>query len=121
MLLMTLLKAFLDNGICPNVIRKNSNIMVLDIPELSIRFINSNNYLSGDEYEIATQFDIHVQNRIYFPQRFLLPTNLDYSGTIPDLKYFETFEDSEKTANENKTRDSRWTKIMLVSLVGNTE
>lgn len=124
MLLMTLLKAFLDNGICPNVIRKNSNIMVLDIPELSIRFINSNNYLSGDEYEIATQFDIHVQNRIYFPQRFLLPTNLDYSGTIPDLKYFEMFEDSEKTANDKinfvtKYCGNDWNLITQLFAYGN--
>ena len=83
LMLMTLLKGLVNNGICPNVIRKGRNIMLLEISELSIRFLNSNNYLSGTEYEIANQFGITCDSRIFFPYRFLVPSNFQYTGKIP--------------------------------------
>ena len=37
---MTILKGLVDIGICPNVVRKGKNILLLEVPELSIRLLN---------------------------------------------------------------------------------
>lgn len=102
LILMTLWKAFIDIGICPNVIRNGKNIMVLNIPQLNIRFLNSNNYLTGNEFEIAKQFEITHISRIFFPLRFLLPSNMKYSGKIPTIQYFENFSDCEEITISKK-------------------
>lgn len=103
LVMMTLLKCLVDHGICPNVIRKGRHILVLDIPELSIRFINSNNYLNGSEYEIAALFMTPCENPIFFPHKFLKKENLPYVGKIPSFEYFENFSDSEDTKVKKRT------------------
>ena len=90
---MTILRGLIHYAIRPNIIRKGKNILLLEVPELSIRFLNSNNYLSGSEYEIADQYGIPCKEKKYFPQNFLLFENLNYIGEIPELKYFQSFFD----------------------------
>lgn len=111
-MLLHLMKAFVANGICPNICRKGKNIILLDIPELSIRFLNSNNYLIGNEYEIAEQFEIAF-TPMYFPYKYLTPENLNFKGTIPDLQFFHVFGDDIKTVESkvkffNARKDLTW-------------
>jgi len=95
-ILMTLLKGFLQYGFCPEVVKKSKNIMLLEIPELGLRFLNSNNYLDGHEYQISEQFGITFEE-IFFPQTFLLESNVEYSGLIPDVENFVSiFDDSDR-------------------------
>ena len=58
---MTILKALVDHGICPQIVRKGKHIVLLEISELNVRFLNSNNYLVGSEFEIAKQFEINFE------------------------------------------------------------
>jgi hypothetical protein len=63
--LMTLLNSFISNGFAPNVVRNKGKLLLIEIKALNVRFITSNSYLNGDEYDIATQFNISF-NRHYF-------------------------------------------------------
>jgi hypothetical protein len=68
--LTAILKALLSNGICPKVIRKQNKILVIEIKPLNVRFITSNAYLLGDEYDLARQFEIKF-DYYFFPSDFL--------------------------------------------------
>jgi len=92
---MVLLKGFIDNGICPNVVRKGREILLLEIPHMSIRILNSNNFIKGNEFEIAQLFNFS-NKPIYFPYKFLIPENLNYADAIPDFLYFHNFSDSSE-------------------------
>ena len=56
--LMILVNWFVGYGICPRLIRKGRNIIILEVPELHVRFIASNNYICGNEYNLAKQFNV---------------------------------------------------------------
>ena len=101
LILMTLLKSFVDFGVRPHILKNGTNFILLEIPELGLRFLNSNNYLAGNEYELAAFFEIKT-DRIYFPFKFLKFENLHYCGKIPSFKYFESFEDDEKTLKQKR-------------------
>ena len=95
---MALTNLFLGNGICPKLIRRGRNILLLQIVELDIRFLASNNYVSGDEYSLAKQFNIKFETQL-FPKNFLSKENINYRGKIPPEHFFFSFNDS---ANERE-------------------
>ena len=99
---MYLLKGFLDYGFCPEIIRKGRRILVLEIKHLNLRFLTSGAYIDGTEYEIARQFEIPFK-KVCFPQRFIAKENFNYSGNIPDLKYFLLTLDSNEDIIEKQT------------------
>ena len=84
---MTLLRIFLEANLCPNIIRKGKNIILLEIPEFQIRFLASNNYVAGNEVSLAQQFGINFKKKL-FPEAFLLKDNFSYVGTVPLFEYF---------------------------------
>lgn len=88
-----LLDAFLKIGIAPDVIRNGRKIILLEIKELQLKFITSNSYLEGNEFQLATQFGIHFDNH-FFPIHFNKKSNYNYSGPIPPIEYFLTFRDT---------------------------
>ena len=46
------------NGITPSVLRNDSRIILIEVQQIGVRFLSSNNYLKGNVYEMGTQFDI---------------------------------------------------------------
>jgi len=108
--LMSLLKGFADHGFCPNIVRKGKNIMLLEIPELNIRFLNSNNYVVGSEFEIASQFDLLSDPIIYFPHKFFTVDNTNYQGQIPSIINFQTFFDSSESRKNKELFISNYGK-----------
>ena len=98
---MCLLKAFIRNGFCPSVIRKGRKILVMEIKVLGVRFITSNLYFNGDEYDVANQYEIKF-NRCFFPLDFIQIQNFDYEGLLPDLKYFFSALDNEIIKKEKE-------------------
>ena len=91
---MTVLKLFVDNGICPKLIQRGRNIVLIEVPELSLRFLSSNNYLKGNEYELANQFGLDYELN-FFPNKFLCLENFNYEGAIPPAEYYSSFESSD--------------------------
>jgi G:T-mismatch repair DNA endonuclease (very short patch repair protein) len=88
-------------GIAPEVIRDGKKIYLISVPDLQIKFIPINNYLKGDEYELAKQFNIKFDKH-FFPQKLNFPANYDYIGAVPPKTDFFTFTDSESTILEKE-------------------
>ncbi len=90
----------IELSISPEVIRDGKNVFLINLPDFNIKFIRINNYLSGDEHQIAEQFNIKVSKH-YFPEKFNSINNYSYTGQIPDKSFFINFKDS-KTVIEQK-------------------
>ena len=116
---MALLNLFVDTGICPNVIRKGRNILLIELPDHHIRFLCSNNYLTGDQFDLANQFGVNY-DRQHFPKHFLNPANFTYVGEVPSPEYFFSWNDSSAKKEEiikfiSKFKDQQW--IFLEALL----
>ena len=80
---MALATLLLNNGICPTLIRKGRNILLLEVQEFRIRFLATNNYISGNEVALANQFNIPFSND------FISTENLQINFTQNNLKEIE--------------------------------
>ena len=92
---MKLLTSF---GVCPNVIKQKGNILlVIEIPEVFVRIVASNNYINGDEFELATFFNLTYIPH-FFPYKLLSVQNLidieKHNYDLPDLEMYilETYD-----------------------------
>ena len=99
---MNLLSAFIQNGFCPTIIRNGRKILVMEFKVNNLRFLSSNSYFEGNEFDLANQFEIPF-NRLYFPKEFLQIKHFDYQGNIPDYKYFFNLLDNDKDKFEKQT------------------
>jgi G:T-mismatch repair DNA endonuclease (very short patch repair protein) len=96
-----LLNAFLSIGVTPNVVRKGRKILFLEIKQLKLKFITSNAYLEGNEYEIAEQYNLKFTKH-FFPMHFNQTINYNYKGKIPNLEMFLLFSDTVKLRKEKE-------------------
>jgi len=116
-----LLHIFTSVGICPNVLKRNGNLLlVIEIVEANVRIVSSNNYIPGNEFDLADFFDISYIPH-FFPYQFLVRQshsdtepfciqignhnmsysfNWNYNGPRPDFKYFLLQSDTKKTHKE---------------------
>lgn len=94
--LMNVLNILVNCGIIPNVVKRGNQILSIEIKELAIRFISSNSYLRGDEYSLASQFEINC-DKIYFPFKFLQYHNFHYEGSIPPIQDFIVLSDTKES------------------------
>lgn len=61
--------------------------MLIEIKEVSVRILCSNSYIEGDEYYLASIFNItYVQH--FFPHKFFKQENFGYVGQIVPLEQF---------------------------------
>ncbi len=88
-------------GITPNTVRKGRKILFLEIKQLQIKFVISNSYLEGNEYQIAEQYEIKFSKH-YFPVHFNSHSNYNYKGEIPGLDFFLLFTDSASVRKEKE-------------------
>lgn len=96
--LMSLLNSFIFFGFGPNVLRHNGKILLIEIKSLNIRFITSNNYLNGDEYQISKQFNISFDQHFFLAPiyaNYVLP-NSQCKNNIP---FESTLKCNETTCN----------------------
>jgi len=98
---MAILRSFVKNGFCPVIVRNGRKILVLEIKSLNLRFITSNSYFEGNEYELANQYNLSFTQH-FFPKQFLLPQNLNYVGEVPDFIYFASISDNSKDKFKKK-------------------
>ena len=92
-----LLHLFVGNGICPNILRRGNNILLLEIKESKLRFLSSNTYVLGNEFSLINQFKLPLLQK-FFPNKFLVEENLNYIGQIPSHDFFIS---QFRPANEN--------------------
>ena len=81
------------------MLRNDSRIILIEVQQIGVRFLSSNNYLKGNVYEMASQFDIFF-NINYLPKYFLQKANLSYIGTVPPKEYFFTEFDTDQERSQ---------------------
>ena len=109
---MILVNWFVGYGICPRLIRKGRNIIILEVPELHVRFIASNNYICGNEYNLAKQFNVTFDPD-FFPEILISKQNFQYDGKVPEIHNFYHFNYSESLKKDvalyvKSLQSSRW-------------
>ena len=82
------LKWLIDQGIKPYCIYNGAKIMFMEIPKLSIRFIDSLNFLQMPLKSFPKTFGMNELKKGYFPHYFNKVFNKDYVGTIPSKKHY---------------------------------
>ena len=68
--------------------------MVIYIPESSVRIVNSNNYVDGDEVKLADTFNIEYVPH-FFPIKFLRFENMNYVGPALPFEMFLSSNDDK--------------------------
>ena len=69
---------------------------------MNLRFLRSNLYFSGNEFELAQMFDLKSEV-IFFPESFNVPQNFNYIGTIPPITYFYSLLDTDIIKTQKET------------------
>ena len=82
------LKWLIDQGIKPYCIYNGAKIMFMEISKLSIRFIDSLNFLQMLLKSFPKTFGMSELKKGYFPHYFNKECNKDYVGTIPSKKHY---------------------------------
>ena len=82
------LKWLIDQGIKPYCIYNGAKIMFMEIPKLSIRFIDSLNFLQMPLKSFPKTFGMNELKKGYFPHYFNKECNKDYVGAIPSKKHY---------------------------------
>lgn len=102
----------LSYGISINVVRDGRRIFLVEIKDLSIQFVRSNNYFKLNEFQLADMFEIS-NKKIFFPSH--VRDNQHLSEKVPEVDYFFEFEDSEEErakkinfVNELKQNNKKW-------------
>ncbi|KAL4131304.1 hypothetical protein QTP88_008637 [Uroleucon formosanum] len=99
-----ILKYLVDNTLKPFTIYNGTKLMLLEIKYLSIRIIDSSNFIQGPLSSFPKTFGLNELKKGYFPHFFNTVENQNYIGILPDKKYygFETMK------TENKIEFEKW-------------
>ena len=82
-----ILKWLIDQGIKPNCIYNGAKIMFTEISKLSIRFIDSLNFLQMPLKSFPKTLDMNELKKGYFCHYFNKKCNWNYVGPTPSKKY----------------------------------
>ena len=77
-----------DQGIKPYCIYNGAKIMFMEIPKLSIRFIDSLNFLQMPLKSFPETFGMNELKKGYFPHYFNKECNKNYVGPMPSKKHY---------------------------------
>ena len=83
-----ILKWLTDQGIKPYYIYNGAEIMFMEVPKLSIRFIDSLNFLQMPLKSFSETFGRNELKKGYFPHYFNKKCNKNYVGPMPSKKYY---------------------------------
>ena len=82
------MKWLINQDIKPYCIYDGAKIMFMEIPKLSIRFIDSLNLLQMPLKSFPKTFGTNKLRKGYFPHYFNKPCNEKYVGSIPSKKHY---------------------------------
>ena len=82
------LKWLIDQGIKPYCIYNGAKIMFMEIPKLSIRFIDSLNFLQMPLKSFPKTSGMNELKKGFFPHYFNKECNKNYVGTMPSKKHY---------------------------------
>jgi len=99
-----ILKYLVDNTLKPFTIYNGTKLMLLEIKYLSIRIIDSSNFIQGPLSSFPKTFGLKELKKGYFPHFFNTVENQNYIGILPDKKYYGV----ETMKPENKLEFEKW-------------
>ena len=82
------LKWLINQGIKPYCIYNGAKIMFMEIPKLSIRFMDSLNFLQMPLKDFPKTFGMNELKKGYFPHYFNKTCNKNYVGSIHSKKHY---------------------------------
>ena len=83
-----ILKWLIDQGIKPYCIYNEAKIMFMEIPKLSIRLIDSLNFLQMPLKSFPKTCGMNELKKGYFPYHFNKECNKNYFGLLPSKKHY---------------------------------
>ena len=76
------------NGIKPYTIYKGTKLLLLEIPSIKLKIIDSYNFVQAPLKAFPKAFSLTELKKGYFPFLFDTMSNMFYVGPIPDKKYY---------------------------------
>jgi hypothetical protein len=110
-----ILKGFLKHGFCPNVVQTGRIILYMEVKPFKLRFVRSNNYLPGTEYDLKEQFKLKIDN--YFFPETIPPNVLKCFNCIPKFESFLKISDSEDLISKKNCFIAIFWKILKLGLM----
>ncbi len=95
--LFFILQGLHANGFTPNIVKKESQIMLVEEKVLGFRFVEAANYINVNLSQIALQHNLKFT---HFPQRWIHPNYYNYCGKPPNEDDFFSFQDTESDSFE---------------------
>ena len=83
-----ILKWCIDNGFKPYCIYNGAKIMMMDIPQLRIKIIDSLNFIQQPLSSFPKTFGLNELKKGYFPHYFNKNCNQNYIGNMPSKKHY---------------------------------
>ncbi|KAL4083957.1 hypothetical protein QTP88_029273 [Uroleucon formosanum] len=99
-----ILKYLVDNTLKPFTIYSGTKLMLLEIKYLSIRIIDSSNFIQCPLSSFPKTFGLKELKKGYFPHFFNTVENQNYIGILPNKKYYGV----ETMKSENKIKFEKW-------------
>ena len=83
-----ILKYCVENTLKPYTIYNGTKLMLLEIPSIRLKIIDSSNFVQGPLSDFPKTFRLTELKKGYFPHLFNTKENENYVGSIPDKKYY---------------------------------
>ena len=83
-----ILKWCIDNGLKPYCIYNGAKIMMMEIPQLRIKIIDSLNFIQQPLSSFPKTFGLNELKKGYFPHYFNKNCNQNYIGNMPSKKHY---------------------------------
>ncbi|CAH0391289.1 unnamed protein product [Bemisia tabaci] len=83
-----ILKYCVENTLKPYTIYNGTKLMLLEIPSIGLKIIDSGNFVNGPLSDFPKTFGLTELKKGYFPHLFNTKENENYVGPIPDKKYY---------------------------------
>ncbi|CAH1106820.1 unnamed protein product [Psylliodes chrysocephalus] len=101
-----ILKYCVENAIKPYTIYSGSKLMLLEVPSIKLKIIDSSNFVAGPISAFPKTFGLKEMRKGYFPHYFNTLENQDYVGPLHDVKYYgvDTMKDT-KEPDKKSARD----------------
>ena len=84
-------QTLIQYGFKPQILKTENRLLLVDCPELCLRIIDAQNYITFTHEEIALEEGIDFH---YFPKKWNKQKQYNYKGRCPDLSCFFAFEDT---------------------------
>lgn len=83
-----ILKYCVENTMKPYTIYNGTKLMLLDLPQIKIKIIDSSNFVAGPLSDFPKTFCFSELKKGFFPHYFNTPKTQNYKGPLPYIQYY---------------------------------